>query len=70
MICPNCGQEATFREYSEQCVERHGLDCGPYETWTETWLECSACHAKTDDRELSEANDEWYDEDREKVHAI
>ena len=53
MICPNCGKDATFREHSASCVETHGLDCGPYERWTETWLTCSKCGAKTDDAELN-----------------
>lgn len=56
MICPNCGAEADFREHEERCVETHGLDCGPYETWTERWLTCSKCGAKTDDNEIRSAN--------------
>lgn len=55
MICPNCGVRATFTEHQEDCVETHGLDCGPYERWTETWLTCNECGAKTDDRELRAA---------------
>ncbi len=58
MICPNCGKEADFREHSGSFTETHGLDCGPYETWTESWLTCSECGAKTDDRELREAQPE------------
>jgi hypothetical protein len=54
--CPNCGKEATFTEHSADCVEPHGLDCGPYERWTETWLTCSECHANTDDAELAACN--------------
>lgn len=58
MICPNCGVEATFREHCESFTERHGLDCGPYETWTEKWLTCNACGEKTDDEELCDSNRE------------
>ncbi len=58
MICPNCGQEATFTPHEHYWVETHGLDCGPYETWTESWLTCSECGAKTDDREVRAANKE------------
>ncbi len=55
-FCPNCGQEATFTEHETQCTETHGLDCPPYETWTERWLVCSVCHAHTDAKELEKAN--------------
>jgi hypothetical protein len=58
MICPNCGLDANFTERSGRFTERHGLDCGPYETWTESWLVCSECGGKTDDREVMEANRE------------
>lgn len=56
MICPNCGNEATFTEHSGTFIETHGLDCGPYGQWTETWLTCSECGAPTDDRELERNN--------------
>ena len=51
--CPNCGKPATFTEHSKQFTETHGLDCGPYETWTEDWLTCDGCGAETDYRELA-----------------
>ncbi len=51
-VCPNCGQRADFTEHEGQFTETHGLDCGPYETWTERWLTCNLCGAKTDEREL------------------
>ncbi len=53
-ICPNCGQHTSFTEHSGTFTETHGLDCGPYETWTETWLTCNLCEAKTDDREVEQ----------------
>lgn len=52
-VCSNCGEHADFTEQSGQFTETHGLDCGPYETWTENWLTCSKCGAKTDERELA-----------------
>ena len=55
-LCPNCGQHAEFTEHTADHVETHGLDCGPYERWTETWLRCSNCGAETDDRELEPTN--------------
>lgn len=58
MKCPNCGKEANFTEHSGECVETHGLDCGPYERWTETWLTCNECGAKTDDQEVRLFNPE------------
>lgn len=45
----DCSEEAVFR--SAECVERHGLDCGPFERWTEEWWECRICHAKADNPE-------------------
>lgn len=57
MICPNCGAEAMFTEHSGKFTETHGLDCGPYETWTESWLVCNECGAKTDDAEVRAANE-------------
>jgi hypothetical protein len=54
--CPNCGEHANFRERHAHHVETHGLDCGPYETWEDSWLECSECGAQTDHKEILEAN--------------
>ncbi len=55
LICPNCGELATFTEHSGDFVETHGLDCGPYETWHEEWVTCDLCKAKTDWREIDAA---------------
>ncbi len=55
-VCPNCDQHAEFSEHETGFTETHGLDCGPYETWTEHWLKCSKCGAKTDQRELDAVN--------------
>ncbi len=46
-----------FTEHSGKFTETHGLDCGPYETWTESWLVCNECGAKTDDAEVRAANE-------------
>lgn len=51
-VCPNCGERADFTAHESQNTETHGLDCGPYETWTERWLVCQTCGAETDEREL------------------
>lgn len=58
--CPNCGEQADFEERTGSFVETHGLDCGPYERWTETWLVCSECGAETDEQELMSANKEYF----------
>ena len=60
-----------LRHHTKDCVETHGLDCGPYETWTEEWDECSVCDEKFDDHDvihmLKEAEEraehEQYEED-------
>lgn len=51
--CPNCGKAAFFKEHVETFTETHGMDCGPYEQWTETWLTCSGCGETTNDKEVS-----------------
>jgi hypothetical protein len=61
--CPNCGNPAEFEELTESFTETHGLDCGPYEQWTETRLVCSECRAETDDRELRQANKKFFVEE-------
>ena len=33
-------------------VERHGLDCGPYEEWDEEWDECKVCGEQFDEVDL------------------
>jgi hypothetical protein len=38
----DCRDHATYR--TARCTETHGLDCGPYETWSEEWMECSICN--------------------------
>jgi hypothetical protein len=53
MICPNCDREAEFTEHEQDQVETHGLDCGPYEHWTQRWITCNLCGAPTDDAELA-----------------
>ena len=58
MICPNCGWDASFTEHSKECLETHGLDCGPYEWWTEIWLTCNECGEKIDTAELRRINPE------------
>lgn len=52
-ICPNCGERANFTDHSGSFTETHGLNCGPYETWSEEWLTCNKCGAKTDAAELA-----------------
>lgn len=54
--CPNCGKHTTFTDHEEDCVETHGLDCGPYERWTERWMTCDLCGARTDDKEVEQCN--------------
>jgi hypothetical protein len=60
--CPNCGDPADFEPKTETHVETHGLDCGPYERWTETRLICSKCGAPTYDEELRRTNVEFFQE--------
>ena len=47
----DCRDHAVRR--SERCVETHGLDCGPYETWTEEWWECSICDQTIDEGDFA-----------------
>lgn len=42
-MCPNPGCEGRLRYRSTEAVETHGLDCGPFERWTDEWWECSSC---------------------------
>jgi hypothetical protein len=37
----DCREHAVYREATN--TETHGLDCGPYEQWTDRWYECSIC---------------------------
>ena len=57
-LCPNCGKHADFRTVRKQFTETHGLDCGPYETWTDEWLVCSECGAETDEDEVEKMQEE------------
>lgn len=41
-----------LRERSVDCVETHGLECGPYERYTETWWECSICKELFDEKDI------------------
>jgi hypothetical protein len=36
-----CTEHVVHRR--EQWTETHGLECGPYEQWTEEYYECSIC---------------------------
>lgn len=55
MTCTH--DRARYREYSG--VETHGLDCGPYERWTEGRWECPDCNEwfteQEMEREMAEA---------------
>lgn len=62
MSCPNCGDPADFEDKTEEHIETHGFDCGPYERWTETYLICSKCGAPTDDKELRRSNEKFFAE--------
>ena len=39
--------------HEKDYVETHGLDCGPYERWTDTWFECAVCGEKYTKGELN-----------------
>lgn len=50
---PNpCGCRARLIPREGDFTETHGLDCGPYETWSERWWECARCGSCFDDDEL------------------
>jgi hypothetical protein len=53
MTCPDCKQ-CELKDRSADCVDTHGLDCGPYERWIEEWWECPSCGAEFEDRELDQ----------------
>jgi hypothetical protein len=46
----DCLEYIEFRQ--ETLRETHGLDCGPYEEWTEHWWECRFCDQRYDEQEL------------------
>lgn len=54
MVAIMCHCGGTLRYRCEDHVERHGLDCGPYERWTEQWYICGSCGERFTDRELAE----------------
>lgn len=59
MICPNCGERASFTEHTKTIRGSLGLTFE--EDWgmdyhDETWLTCDKCGAKTDDEELKRTN--------------
>jgi hypothetical protein len=41
-----------LEHHREQMTETHGLDCGPYETWTDEWDSCKICGDRFDDFDL------------------
>jgi hypothetical protein len=43
----DCRDHAVWEEHSY--TETHGLDCGPYETWTEDYYKCSVCGERIDE---------------------
>lgn len=45
-----CCEHAVERSASH--TETHGLDCGPYEHWSETWLECTICGQQIDEADM------------------
>jgi hypothetical protein len=56
-MCPNCGELTDFLVASVDCVDRHGLDCGPYERWTEEWWVCRTCGKRTTQGEVDDMED-------------
>lgn len=53
-----CGKEIEIEEHDCRehmrrhrgtFTETHGLECGPYEQWTEEWRECSICGEREED---------------------
>ncbi len=52
MACPDCcssrGESGIFTS-----VETHGLECGPYEIFSEEWILCLDCGVRFDMREWS-----------------
>jgi hypothetical protein len=47
MPCPDCGSPVGEFRVTE-CIETHGLDCGPYERFYEEFVICSACGGRFD----------------------
>ena len=42
MACPDCGYVVgNYRCITS--IETHGLDCGPYEAFTDEFIECRKC---------------------------
>ncbi len=48
----DCRDHAEYRRRSY--TETHGLDCGPYEHWTEEYWECSICNERVEIEEHHE----------------
>ena len=47
MACPDCGcVVGTYRCVTS--VETHGLECGPYETFTDEFIVCGECRGRFD----------------------
>jgi hypothetical protein len=50
MACPDCGYVVgNYRCITS--IETHGLDCGPYEVFTDEFIECADCAGRFDLRE-------------------
>ena len=47
MACPDCGSPAGGFRFATS-VETHGLDCGPYETFSEEFIVCRECGGRYD----------------------
>jgi hypothetical protein len=47
MPCPDCGSAAGKLRFVTS-VETHGLDCGPYETFSEEFVVCCECGGRYD----------------------
>jgi hypothetical protein len=52
-MCPICGSERLEWECNSY-TETHGLDCGPYEHWTEEGYRCLDCKGFFEPGELDE----------------
>jgi uncharacterized CHY-type Zn-finger protein len=54
MACPDCGYVVgNYRCITS--IETHGLDCGPYEAFTDEFIECGECGGRFDLREWDAA---------------
>lgn len=48
----NCTKHLEYR--CADSVETHGLDCGPYESFSQEWWECSICGERFNFEERSQ----------------